>query len=339
MAEWDCLRRQLLGAMGAAGLGALAPAWAQKPVPRDAGRWPQQEVELTVPFPAGGNSALLGKTLARQFQQETGQAMRIEYRGGSGGTAGATYVAKAPTDGLHLLMGGTSMVVSRAVLLQLDVDLYEEFAPLALVAEMPLVVMVNPRRFTARSWPELQAELRRKPQRYRYASAGIGTSNHVAGEWFKHETGAQLEHVPYRGSGPAMLDVVQGKVELIIDGLGSALPHLQAERLRAVFVTSPKRSPLLPDVPTAHELGLGDFNPMAWYGIFAPKATPAAVQARAIEVFRAMAQAPSVQQDWRAMGASWPGLYGADFARFLQEEMKHWARIVRETGVATRAGH
>ena len=136
---------------------------------------------------------------------------------------------------------------------------------------MPLVLLVSPRRFNVRSWPELLAELRRKPQRYRYASAGIGTSNHVAGEWFKHETGALLEHVPYKGSGPAMLDVAQGNAELMLDGLGSALPHLQADRLRAVFVTSAERSPLLPDVPTARELGLGDFHPMAWYGIFAPR--------------------------------------------------------------------
>lgn len=338
MPELDRLRRQLLGALGAAGIGTVAPAWAQKtaPLPPAVGRWPQQEVELTVPFPAGGNSALLGKTMARQFARETGQSMRLEYRGGGGGTAGATYVAKAPADGSHLLMGGISMLASRAVQLQLDVDLYEDFAPLALVAQMPLVLLVSPRRLNVRSWPELLAELRRKPQRYRYASAGIGTSNHVAGEWFKHETGALLEHVPYKGSGPAMLDVAQGNVELMLDGLGSALPHLQADRLRAVFVTGPQRSPLLPDVPTAHELGLDDFQSMPWYGIFAPRATPASVQARAIEVFRSMAGAPAVQKEWRAMGATWPGLYGPEFKQFLQDEMKHWARIVRETGAAAR---
>lgn len=338
MPELDRLRRQLLGALGAAGIGAVAPAWAQKTAlgPAAVGRWPAQEVELTVPFPAGGNSSLLGKTMARQFARETGQAMRLEYRGGGGGTAGAIYVAKAPADGQHLLMGSTSMLASRAVLLQLDVDLYEDFAPLALVAQMPLVLLVSPRRFNVRSWPELLAELRRKPQRYRYASAGIGTSNHVAGEWFKHETGALLEHVPYKGSGPAMLDVAQGNAELMLDGLGSALPHLQADRLRAVFVTSAERSPLLPDVPTARELGLGDFHPMAWYGIFAPKAAPPAVQARAIEVFRAMAQAPAVHKEWQGMGATWPGLYGSEYKQFLQEEMKHWARIVRETGAAVR---
>ncbi|WP_370678742.1 Bug family tripartite tricarboxylate transporter substrate binding protein [Comamonas sp. GB3 AK4-5] len=327
-------RRQMGALLGAAGLGMALPAWVQRPAA--AGRIPPGELELTVPFPAGGNSALLAKTLVRQFRKETSQAMRLEYRGGAGGTAGAGYVAKAPADGLHLLMGGSSMLVSRALLLQLDVDLYEDFAPLALVAEMPLVLLVNPRRLNTRSWPELLAELRRRPQRYRYASAGVGSSNHVVGEWFKHETGALLEHVPYKGSGPAMLDVIQGNAELMIDGLGSALPHLQADRLRAAFVTSAERSPLLPDVPTARELGLTDFQTLAWYGIFAPKATPQAVQAQLIEVFRSMSQAPAVRQAWQAVGTRWPGLYGADFARFLQEEMKHWAGIVRQTGAAAR---
>jgi tripartite-type tricarboxylate transporter receptor subunit TctC len=278
---------------------------------------------------------LLGKTMARQFARETGQPMRLEYRGGGGGTAGATYVAKAPADGSHLLMGGVSMLASRAVQLQLDVDLYEDFAPLALVAQMPLVLLVSPRRLNVRTWPELLAELRRKPQRYRYASAGIGTSNHVAGEWFKLETGALLEHVPYKGSGPAMLDVAQGNVELMLDGLASALPHLQADRLRAVFVTGPQRSPLLPDVPRPRA-GPGRFPVHALVWHFCPQSHSCFVQARAIEVFRSMAGAPAVQKEWRAMGATWPGLYGPEFKQFLQDEMKHWARIVRETGAAAR---
>lgn len=327
-------RRQLAALLGAAGLGMALPAWAQKP--GAASRLPQGELELTVPFPAGGNSSLLAKALARQLTKEIAQPVRLEYRGGAGGTVGASYVAKSPPDGLHLLIGDSSMLISRALLLQLDVDLYEDFAPLALVAEMPQVLLVNPRRLNTRSWPELLAELRRRPQRFRYASAGIGSSNHVAGEWFKHEIGASLEHVPYKGAGPAMLDVVQGNADLMIAGLSSALPHLQTERVRAIFVTSAERSPLLPEVPTARELGLTGFQSLAWYGVFAPKATPAPVQAQLIEAFRAMAQAQAVRQEWQAIGARWPGLYGADFARFLQDEMKHWAGIVRDIGANLR---
>ncbi|MDR2326636.1 MAG: tripartite tricarboxylate transporter substrate binding protein [Acidovorax sp.] len=327
-------RRQLAALLGAAGLGMALPAWAQKS--GAASRLPQGELELTVPFPAGGNSSLLAKALARQLTKEIAQPVRLEYRGGAGGTVGASYVAKSPPDGLHLLIGDSSMLISRALLLQLDVDLYEDFAPLALVAEMPQVLLVNPRRLNTRSWPELLAELRRRPQRFRYASAGIGSSNHVAGEWFKHEIGASLEHVPYKGAGPAMLDVVQGNADLMIAGLSSALPHLQTERVRAIFVTSAERSPLLPEVPTARELGLTGFQSLAWYGVFAPKATPAPVQAQLIEAFRAMAQAQAVRQEWQAIGARWPGLYGADFARFLQDEMKHWAGIVRDIGANLR---
>lgn len=340
MPEMDGRRRQLLLALGGGGASLAWPAWAQKTGAAGSrakpGRWPAQEVELTVPFPVGGTSSLLAKVLVRQFAHATGQHLRMDYRGGGGGTAGASYVAKAPADGSHLLMGGTSLVIARAAQPQLDVDLYEAFSPLALLAQMPLVLLVNPRKLGARSWTELQAELRRRPQRYRYASAGVGSSNHIAGEWLKHETGALLEHVPYKGSGPALLEVVNGHVDVMLDGLASALPHLQSDRLRAVFVTSAERSPLLPEVPTTQELGLHDFQLSAWYGIFAPKDTPADVQARAIEVLREIGASPLVQQEWRAMGAHWPGLYGAEFAAFVQEQMQYWAAIVRttQTGIA-----
>lgn len=327
-------RRRIGALLGAAALGVTLPAWAQRS--RLVGRILPGEIELTVPFSAGGNSALLAKSLVRQFTKEMGQPMHLKYRDGAGGTVGASYVAKAAPDGLHLLMGGPSMLVSRAMLLQLDVDLYEDFVPLALVAEMPQVLLVNPRRLNTRTWPELLAELRRRHRRYRYASAGIGSSTHVLGEWFKHESGALLQHMPYKGSGPAMLGVAQGNAELMFDGLGSALPHLQADRLRAVFVTSPERSPRLPDVPTSSELGLHNFQSHAWCGIFAPKATPGAVCERLIEAFRLLSQAPEVLQEWQALGARWPGLYGADFSLFLKDEMKRWADIVRAVGTVAR---
>lgn len=330
MPEVDSLRRSLL--LGLAALGA-GQAWAQPKgsVRAVAARWPQREVELTLPFPAGGTTSVLGKMLAKQFVQSTGQTLRLDYRGGAGGTVGASYVAKAPADGYHLLMGGSSLVISRAALPQLDVDLYEEFSPLALVAEMPLVLLVNPRKLTTRTWTETLAELRRRPQRYRFASAGTGSANHIAGEWLKLETGALMEHVPYKGSGPALLDVSSGNADVMLDGLASALPHLQADRLRAMFVTSRERSPLLPDVPTSSELGLADFQPMGWYGIFVPKATPADMQARMVEMCREMGASAALQKDLQAMGARWPALYGDDFARYVKQEMQRWAAIVRDT--------
>lgn len=340
MREADPLRRALLAALGAGAVAWGAPALAQKAGQRapgsHPGRWPQEEVELTIPFPAGGTSSMLGRTLARQFTQQTGQPMRLDYRGGGGGTAGASYVAKAPADGSRLLMGGTSLLVARATQLELDVDMYAAFTPIALVTEMPMVLLVNPRKFAGRNWTEVLAELRRKPQRYRYASAGIGSSNHLAGEWLKRQTGASMEHVPYKGSGPALLDLASGHVDVMLDGLAAALPHLQSDRLRAMFVSSAQRSHLLPDVPTAKEVGLSDFQFLVWYGIFAPKAVSAQVQARMIEVLREVGTSAPVQQEWAAMGARWPGLYGADFATFAQGQMKHWATVVRENADALR---
>lgn len=336
--EVDRLRRSLLAALAVAGTG---PVWAQSKnqARMAAARWPQREVELTLPFPAGGTTSVLGKTLARQFVLSTGQVLRLDYRGGAGGTVGASYAAKAPGDGYHLLMGGSSLVISRAALPQLEVDFYEEFAPLALVAEMPLVLLVNPRKLTTRTWTETLAELRRRPMRYRYASAGTGSANHITGEWLKLETGALMEHVPYKGSGPALLDVANGNADLMIDGLASALPHLQSDRLRAMFVTSRERSPLLPDVPTSRELGMGDFQPMGWYGIFMPKTTPADIQARVVAVCQEMAASPALQKELASIGVRWPGVYGDDFARYVKDEMQRWAVVVRDTlGVAAVPG-
>lgn len=337
MANVDGLRRSLLLALGAAGLGAGQTVWAQKSTARAgaAGRWPVRDVELTVPFSVGGTSSVISKTLARQFALETDQELRVEYRGGASGGLGATYVAKSPADGTHLLMGSASMVVARALQLRLhpDANLHEELLPLALVAEMPQVLLVNPRKLNSRTWTEMVAELRRKPPRYRYASAGIGSFNHLLGEWLKHETGAMLQHVPYKGSGPALLDVVQGNVDLMLDGIASALPHLQVDRLRPMFITSAERSPLLPDVPTARELGLPDLERNSWYGIFAPQATPVAVQERVIKVFRSIGEADAVKKSWAAMGARWPGLYGSDFAQYFNNEMQRWSRMVGATDI------
>lgn len=318
-----------LAAGGVSAQGSKRATAARSAPARPAARWPGAEVELTVPFPAGGATSLISRALASRFQAQTAQPLRLNYMGGGGGTVGASYVAKAPADGMHLLMGGTSMLVSRATQLQLDVDLYEAFVPLALVAEMPLVLLINPRRLNARTWPELLAELRRKPARYRYASAGIGTISHLAGESFKRETGAMLEHVPYKGSGPAILDVAQGNADLMFDGLASVLPHLGADRVRAVMVVASRRNAVIPDVPTSSELGLDGFYLASWYGIFAPRATPAPVQQRIIEVLRELGSDSAVQADWSSMGMRWPGLYGEEFSSFVEAQMQYWAEVVR----------
>lgn len=323
-------RRQWLRQSLALGLWAAGPG-AQAQGPRKAA-WPLKPVELVVPFPNGGTSSLLARELARVFEQQTQQPMRLEHRGGAGGTLGASYVAKADVNGYHLLFGGTSQVITRALMPGLDYDLLEDLVPLGQLAELPQVVLVNPAKLPMRTLPELWAELRRKPARYRYASAGVGSATHLAGELLRHLTGAHLAHVPYRGSGPAIQDVVTGHVDLIVEGIASALPHVRAGRLRPVLLSGPARSPLLPEVPTAAEVGLPDFDVNSWYGLFAPAGIAAPLRERMVEVLEQLAAQPELQKAWTSMGVHWSGRYGTDFETYLREDARKWARIVKLTG-------
>ncbi|WP_404302145.1 Bug family tripartite tricarboxylate transporter substrate binding protein [Alicycliphilus denitrificans] len=321
-------RRDMLRAAGAAGLALTAGgAWAQS-----AGGWPTKPVNLIVPFPAGGGTDAFARPLAAQFAKSTGKTLVIDNRGGAGGTVGASAAAKAQADGYNLFMGGVHHVIAPSMYPRLDYDIEKDFVPLALVANVPQVLVVNPRNVTVNHFKQFLELLKASPAKLNYASAGSGTSHHLAGELFKLQTGTFITHIPYRGAGPALQDLIAGNVDMMFDGLGSSAAHIKGGRIKALMVSGPKRNPAFPDVPCAAEVGLPDYTVSTWYGLWAPKGTPADVQARIAEEIRKLGQAEEIKTVWAGNGAEFGTLSQAEFGKLVGSEVKRWAQVVKASG-------
>ena len=321
-------RRDMLRAAGAAGLAlATGGAWAQ-----GASGWPTKPVNMVVPFPAGGGTDAFARPLAAQFATSTGKTLVIDNRGGAGGTVGASVAAKAPADGYNLFMGGVHHVIAPSMYPKLDYDLEKDFVPLALVANVPQVLVVNPRNVTATNMKQFMDFVKANPAKLNYASAGSGTSHHLAGELFKLQTGTFITHIPYRGAGPALQDLIGGNVDMLFDGLGSSASHIKGGRIKALMVSGSKRNPAFPDVPCAAEVGLPDYTVSTWYGLWAPKGTPADLQARIVEEIRKLGQAEELKAIWAGNGAEFGTLSQADFAKMVSSEIKRWAQVVKASG-------
>ncbi|ABM41313.1 tripartite tricarboxylate transporter substrate binding protein [Diaphorobacter sp. JS3050] len=324
-------RRDMLRAAGAAGAAGLAlatgGAWAQ-----GASGWPTKPVNMVVPFPAGGGTDAFARPLAAQFAKSTGKTLVIDNRGGAGGTVGASVAAKAPADGYNLFMGGVHHVIAPSMYPKLDYDLEKDFVPLALVANVPQVLVVNPRNVTATNMKQFMDFVKANPAKLNYASAGSGTSHHLAGELFKLQTGTFITHIPYRGAGPALQDLIGGNVDMLFDGLGSSASHIKGGRIKALMVSGSKRNPAFPDVPCAAEVGLPDYTVSTWYGLWAPKGTPADLQARIVEEIRKLGQAEELKAIWAGNGAEFGTLSQADFAKMVSSEIKRWAQVVKASG-------
>jgi tripartite-type tricarboxylate transporter receptor subunit TctC len=204
--------------------------------------------------------------------------------------------------------------------------------PLTLVASVPQVVVVNPRRVDVPDFKAFLDLMRRSPGRFNYGSAGSGTSHHLAGELFKQQTRTFITHIPYRGAGPALQDLISGNVDMMFDGLGSSSAHIKGGRIKALMVSGAKRSPAFPDVPSAAEVGLPDYTVTTWYGLWAPKGTPADVQARVIDEVRKAVQSDELKAIWASNGAEFPDLSGPQFGAFVNSEIKRWATVVKASG-------
>ena len=316
-------RRQIMMAASACALPLAVRAQAG---------WPGKPVNMIVPFPAGGGTDAFARPLAAQFSKLTGQTLVIDNRGGAGGTLGASVAAKLPGDGYHLFMGGAHHMVAPSMYPRLDYDIEKDFVPLIQVASVPQVLVVNPKRVPQATAKELIEHLRRNPGKMNYASAGAGSVHHLAGELFKQQTQTFITHIPYRGAGPALQDLIAGNVDMAFDGLGSSSGHVTGGRLKALMVAGDKRNPAIADVPCAAELGLPQYDVSLWYGIWAPKGTPAEVQARATEDIRKACQEPDARAVWAAQGADFPGVAGAPFAALIHNEIKTWAQVVKVSG-------
>jgi len=318
-------RRDVLRAAGAAGAASLlAPAHAQA--------WPAKPVTVIVPFPAGGGTDAFARPLAAQFARQTGKQLVIDNRGGAGGTVGASLAARAANDGYTLFMGAVHHTIAPSMYPKLDYDLEKDFVPLTVVATVPQVVVVNPKRVEAPNIKAFIETLRRSPGKYNYGSAGSGTSHHLAGELFKQQTKTFITHIPYRGAGPALQDLIAGNVDMMFDGLGSSAGHIKGGRIKPLMVSGPRRNPALPDVPCAAEVGLPDYTVTTWYGLWAPKGTPGDAQARIIDEVRKAVQADEVKAIWASQGAEFPNLSQQQFAALVNGEIKRWATVVKVSG-------
>jgi tripartite-type tricarboxylate transporter receptor subunit TctC len=308
-------------------LGVPSPARAQAPA-----SWPTRPVTMIVPFPAGGGTDAFARPFSAQFARATGQTLVIDNRGGAGGTLGASIAAKAPPDGYTLFMGAVHHAIAPAVYPRLDYDIERDFVPLMLLADVPQVLVVNPQRVKAANYREFLELAKKNPGRLNYASAGAGTSHHLAGELFKLQTGVFITHIPYRGAGPALQDLIAGNVDLMFDGLGSSAQHIKAGRIKALLVSGAKRNPAFPDVPCAAEVGLPDYTVTTWYGLWAPKGTPAEVQARAIDSAKKALAADDLRAIWAANGSEIPDVTRAAFGGFVNAEVRRWAAVVKASG-------
>ena len=318
-------RRTVLHAAMAGTAAYALPALAQT-------AWPTRPVTLIVPFPAGGGTDAFARPMAAQFARLTGKQLVIDNRGGAGGTLGASIAAKAPPDGYTLFMGAVHHTIAPSMYPKLDYDLEKDLVPLILVASVPQVLVVNPRKVSATTFKEFLVYVKANPGKLNYGSAGAGTSHHLAGELFKQQTGTFITHIPYRGAGPALQDLIAGNVDIMFDGLGSSAAHIKGGRIKALMVSGAKRSPAFPDVPCAAELGLPDYTVTTWYGLWAPKGTPPDIQARATEEIRKACSTDEAKAVWASQGAEFSNLSGAQFDAFIKAEIRKWAQVVKASG-------
>ena len=294
--------------------------------------WPSKPVTLVVPFPAGGGTDSFARPLAAQFARQTGKALVIENRGGAGGTLGAGLAARAQPDGYTLFMGAVHHAIAPSMYPKLDYDLERDFVPLYLLANVPQVVVVNPKNITAPDLKSFVEYARKNPGKLNYGSAGTGTSHHLAGELFKQQTRTFITHIPYTGAGPALRDLISGSVDMMFDGLGSSAAHIKGGRIKALMVSGAQRNPAFPDIPCAAEVGMPDYTVTTWYGLWAPKATPADVQARIVEEMRRAGQADEIKAVWASNGADYGSLTPQQFGGFVTAETRRWAQVVKVAG-------
>ncbi|MCD9120784.1 tripartite tricarboxylate transporter substrate binding protein [Cupriavidus sp. UGS-1] len=295
--------------------------------------YPERPIRWIVPFPAAGAMDNIARTLGEEMSQTLGQSIVVENRPGAGGNIGAELVARSPADGYTMLIVANGMAVNPALYRKLSYDPIKDFAPVSLLAVVPNVLVANKAKTSAKTVPEVIASAKSQPGKYTYASAGNGTSIHLAGELFTSMAGVELLHVPYKGSGPAVTDLLGGQVDYMFDSITSAKPHIDAGKLTAIAVTTSKRSATLPNVPTVAEAGLPGYELSPWFAAFVPAGTPPAVVE---SLNRAMVEAlrkPAVQKRLAAIGAEPIGSTPAELKQHLAKETDKWGKLIRTRGI------
>lgn len=311
-------------AAAAAALGLAASALAA---------WPERPITLIVPFPAGGGTDTFARPLAQQLSEELGQSVVVDNKGGAGGTVGASVAAKAKPDGYTFFMGGAHHAVAPSLYKTLTYDIQKDFVPVALLAQPPQVVVINSSKLPVNTLQEFIEYARKRPGEINFGTAGKGSTHHLAGELFALQTGIKLVDVPYQGAGPMLSGLIGGQVDLAFDGLGSSAGHIRAGSIKPLAVASAQRSPTFPDVPTAAEAGVPNYEVSTWYAMWAPAGTPdEAVQKMIAAVNKALAT-PRIREIWSQNGSTIPNLTGKAFGDFVDSEIERWAKVVKESGV------
>jgi tripartite-type tricarboxylate transporter receptor subunit TctC len=315
------LRRFALGASL-----ALVAVWAS------AQTYPVKPIRIVVPFPPGGATDILARDVAQKLTEAWGQQVIVDNRPGAGGNIGSELVAHSAPDGYTLEMGtvGTH-AINASLYAKMPYDHVKDFAPVILVAGVPNVLVVN-NAVPANSVAELIAYAKANPGKLNFASSGNGTSIHLSGELFKVMAGVQMTHIPYKGSAPALQDLLGGQVQLMFDNLPPSLPQIKAGKVRALAVTSLTRAPALPDVPTVAESGLPGFEASSWFGILAPAGTPPAIVAKLNAEIAKWLATPEAKEQLAKQGANAAGGTPEEFAKHIAAETAKWAKVVKDSG-------
>ena len=296
-----------------------------------ADNWPSKPITLIVPFPAGGGTDAFARPLSAQLTKNMGKQIIIDNRGGAGGTLGAGIAAKAAPDGYTFFVGAAHHAIAPSIYPKLDYDIEKSFIPMMLISSPPQIIVVNP-KVPANDLKGFIELLKKSPGKYNYGSAGNGSSHHLAGELFKMQTKTFITHIPYRGAGPALADLIAGQVDVMFDGLGSSSQHIKAGKIKALAVASEKRIPAFPNVPTATEAGVPGYVVSTWYGLWAPAGTPQdIVEKMQAEVTKAI-NSPELREVWANNGSELPNLTGDAFAKFVSADIKRWAGVVKASG-------
>jgi tripartite-type tricarboxylate transporter receptor subunit TctC len=322
-------RRHVLRAGSAVlAIAALTPARAQTPE----GRWPSRPVRFVVPFPPGGGNDILARMLGPKLSEAIGQPVVIDNRPGAGGNLGTDQAARAAADGYTIVIASNQVTINPGLGQKLPFDIERDFAPIALVASVPMLLVVHP-SVPAKSTAEFLALAKSQPGKLNYGTPGSGTPQHLAFELFDKLAGTQVTHVPYKGTGPAIADLLGGQIQTAFATLASVAPHVQAGKLRALAVATGRRSPLLPDVPTVAESGVPGYDVPLWYSILAPAATPREITARIAAELRRATESPDVRERMVSQGFE-PSFLGPDELQgLIQRDVARWQRIGRETGI------
>lgn len=295
--------------------------------------WPSKPIRMMVPFPPGGSTDIVARIVAQKLSERLGQSIVIENRGGGGGTIGTAAVARSAPDGYSLTVASTSThVVAPGVYAKLEYDPVKDFAPIGLMAVSPYLLVVNP-SVPAKSLKELVALAKQQPGKLNYASAGIGSTTHLAMEMLKAASGTFMLHIPYSGNGPAGTAVVAGQVEILFGSLPALLPHAKSGRVRALAVGTPKRSPSLPDIPTVAESGYPGFDASLWLAIMAPAGTPQPIIDRLNRELVALIAAPDTREALDKAGAEPLSGTPAELAAMIRDGIPKYARVIKAAGV------